>query len=142
MLITMRGIIGCSTRDLMEFCTCQSKCFFFQDNIWFEIMRKPEVTHRCKSLPECFTMCPCRLEIFIITQRSLPTFDVSPLVTIYTASTCCCYCVELRCTQAYKHRLSSQRCHPYRQEPKVPLMEMSLFPLGCHTMSARLSGVC
>lgn len=45
---------------------------------------------------------------------------------------------SLHCTQAYKHGSGSQRCPPYRQEPKVPPVEMSLFPLGCHTMSTTL----
>lgn len=73
-----------------------------------------------------------------------PSFDVSPSVTIYTATTCCLESAILRCstdpccTQAYKHGRGSQRCPPYRQEPKVPPVEMSLFPLGCHTMSATL----
>lgn len=65
-------------------------------------------------------------------------------MTIFTATTCClesarlCGCVGPHRTQVYKHRLGSQRCPPYRQEPKVPPVEMSLFPHGCHTMSATL----
>lgn len=75
---------------------------------------------------------------------SLSCFDVPPSVTIYTATTCCLEsaslpcCTDPNCTQAYKQGPGPRRCPPYRQEPKVPPVEMSLFPLGCHTMSATL----
>lgn len=39
-----------------------------------------------------------------------------------------CYYTDPHCTQAYKHGPGSQHCPPYRQEPKVPPVEMSLFP--------------
>lgn len=67
-----------------------------------------------------------------------------PSVTIYTAATCCLEsvrlscCTDPNCTQAHKHGPGPRRCPPYRQEPKVPPVEMSLFLLGCHTMSATL----
>lgn len=75
---------------------------------------------------------------------SLSRFDVPPSVAIYTAATCCLEsaslscCTDPNCTQAYKQGPGPRRCPPYRQEPKVPPVEMSLFPLGCHTMSATL----
>lgn len=75
---------------------------------------------------------------------SLSCFDVPLSVAIYTAATCCLEsaslpcCTDPNCTQAHKHGPGPRRCPPYRQEPKVPPVEMSLFPLDCHTMSATL----
>lgn len=62
---------------------------------------------------------------------------IQPWLVVLDVHALCC-CVDPHCTQAYKHDLSSQHKAPYRQEPKVPPVEMSLFPLGRHTMSATL----
>ena len=122
-------------------------CIAFWAGGWFQMVWKWDSSSdsgqnmlQSKPWTTVNTHTSFRLRISIIGRNFLPPFDV----TIYTATTCClesaglCCSVDPHCTQAYKHGPGSRRCPPYRQEPKVPPVEMSLFPLGCHTMSATL----